>query len=402
MERNSPHLLPENPVGEPKVEFLQNPALEHVPVLDGIRGLAVGLVLIVHGYNRGPDLNFPDSAQGHFLDQLLRFGWTGVELFFVLSGFLVTSILIENKRAGKPLRIFYARRVARIMPAYFAAFSGVAALSFVSIGPLVDPVTADARENWVFYALALNNYFGWLGIDASQASKALGPLWSVASEEQYYLLWPVLIHALSMDRLKYALPALLAVNIAARVCALEAGVSPNDVYVASITHLDGIIIGSMMAIHREAAVSLLRHHAAWLLLAVGGVLAVFLFFAGDIDAGHRPIQIYGYPLIAVFYSLLIVHAMNGGIATRWLSSTPLRTLGKYSYFIYLSHWPAMLVLDHVVPGEGALVWLLYLGCLTAGLVFLASISWKFFEYPIIRMVRKRESRLMPVAARAER
>lgn len=376
---------------EAKGDFA-NPATAHLPALDGVRGLAIALVLVVHCYNRGPDPKFSGSALDRLVDQLLRFGWSGVELFFVLSGLLVTSILLRRKRQNKPLGPFYARRLARIVPAYIAITTGVAALGFLSINSLVDPVTQEARSLWPYYALFFNNYFGFLGIASSDADKALGPLWSVATEMQYYLIWPLLVNYLSERKLKLLLPCLLAANIGFRFLMVNASAPPGDIYVASLTHLDGILVGSMLALHWKNLGGFARIYAGRA-LALAGLLLVGLFiWAGTTDALSPVVQRFGYTLIAGFYASFLLIAVAGGRVSRMLSFAPLCQLGKYSYFIYLIHWPVLLVLDHLVPDRGIFAYLAYLFLVTMGLMALGAASWKFFENPIIAWNLSREAR----------
>jgi peptidoglycan/LPS O-acetylase OafA/YrhL len=210
------------------------------------------------------------------------------------------------------------------------------------------------------------------------------------------LLWPLLVYSLPLRRLKVVLPILLAANIAFRIIVQRTGMAPADIYHASLTHLDGIIIGSMLPIYWDRVAPLAKRHSGWLLLAIGLSLVALLCTIGTVDFLDRSVQAYGYPLIALFYALFILNTMAGGPFSRWLGSTPMRVLGKYSYCIYLIHWPLMLVLDHVVPGRGPFVWLLYMTGIFLGLVGFGAASWKYFEYPIIRWARQREVRRQPI------
>lgn len=371
---------------------LPDPASAHVPALDGVRALAILLVLMVHAFNRGPDLDLKPTGADNLLAEMFRFGWTGVELFFVLSGFLVTSILLALKSRRGSLVDFYLRRAARIWPPYFVVFTGVGLLGLVHIAALVDPVTQQSLHLWPYYALTLNNYFESLGVDAQQAGKALGPLWSVASEQQYYLLWPAVIFLFSPRTLKIVLPALLAANVALRIAAMHGGMSAGAIYTASLTHLDGIIVGSMIALWRDD-VACLSTTSLRVLLAVSGSLLLGVFaWAGTCEALAPIVQIYGYTLVALFYAVVIVMALRDGILGRWLSRPWLRRIGKYSYVMYLIHWPLLLVLDHVVPGSGLLAWIVFYVALVAGLTQIGAASWRWFEQPIISWGRRMEQR----------
>lgn len=377
---------------------LPNPAESYVPQLDGIRGLAIALVLIVHCYWRGPDPRLDALWLGAEIEHILQLGWAGVELFFVLSGLLVTSMLLNRKRKSQPLGPFYARRLARIVPAYLLVISTVAALSFFSLGRLVDPITAEAGALWPYYALFLNNYFGVMGVSADKAELALGPMWSVATEMQFYLLWPPLVMALSERRLKSVLLAILLACLALRVAAIAADIPAKTIYVASLTHLDGIVVGSLLALHWDRIGTLAKNWAATGLAVSVTVMIAYFWRVGTTIQLNPPAQYLGFLLVAIASGFLIVQSLVSPLFGRIFRLAPLRILGRYSYFIYLIHMPILLVLDKIVTWQGFWHWLAYYLLVTVGLVGIGALSWRFFEHPIIAWNKRRERRQAPVAA----
>jgi peptidoglycan/LPS O-acetylase OafA/YrhL len=345
---------------------------------------------MVHSYWRGPDPRLDELWLGGLIERILQFGWAGVELFFVLSGLLVTSMLLDRKRRSQPLKPFYARRLARIVPAYLIVISLVAALSPIPLGPMVDPIVGEAASLWPYYALFLNNYFGVLGIAADNAEKALGPMWSVATEMQFYMLWPPLVMALSERRLKLALIAALLVCIALRLTAISADIPAKTIYVASLTHLDGIIIGSILALHWDRIGKFARTWAAPGLAVSIAAMVAYFWQAGTTIQFNQPAQYLGFLLVAIASSFLIMLALVSPRLGRLFSLAPLRTLGRYSYFIYLVHMPILLVLDQIAVWQGFWHWLAYYLLVTVGLVGIGALAWQFFEHPIIEWNKRRE------------
>ena len=388
--RHAPPPAMNDPAADLEAGGLPNPAEHYLPQLDGVRGLAIALVLMIHCQVRGPDPQLAGLTGGALIEQFLMFGWAGVELFFVLSGLLVTSILLRRKRLQQGLGAFYARRFARIVPAYLAVISAIAALSLFRIGPLVDPITAQARALFPYYALFLNNYLGWMGIAADEAERVLGPMWSVATEMQYYMLWPLVVMTFSERRLKQLLPLVLAISIAIRLHAIGGELPAKAIYVASLTNLDGIIAGSLLALYWDRLGQFARRYGlTGLALSLAGLVAYF-WRAGTTGQYDPDVQTWGYTLVALTSSFLLMVVVSAPLAVRLFSLAPLRMLGRYSYFIYLIHMPILVLLDQVVVWQGLGRWLVYYGLVTIALVGIGALSWRYFEQPIIAWNQRRE------------
>ncbi|MGA2216294.1 MAG: acyltransferase, partial [Bryobacteraceae bacterium] len=207
--------------------------------LDGIRGLAVLLVLQFHWAEGLTRMN-PVESTSYFL---LRAGWLGVDLFFVLSGFLITGILSDSKNGFHYFRNFYMRRVLRIFPAYYG-FLIVA--EFVVPGLLRlahhKPIWQTSGYGW--YWLYISNIGAALG---HQDAEGFGHFWSLAVEEQFYFFWPLLVYFLSRRAAKRASVACIFAALTLRTCMVLIGHSHPAAAVLMPCRLDALAIGAWLA-----------------------------------------------------------------------------------------------------------------------------------------------------------
>lgn len=316
-----------------------------MPALDGLRGLAI-LLVIAHNVQL---LDTPDMHGAVKLAQyLMNVGWIGVQLFFVLSGFLITGILLDNLHKPHALRNFMARRALRIFPLYY----GVLLLIFVilpAIGAQPAIYAADAPyQVWMWTYLV--NWTSPLNIGHG----SLPHFWSLAVEEQFYLVWPLLVIALRTPARIAWLCALTAVgSLACRAWLLQSGSVPVEaVYEWTICRIDALAMGALAAClwRMEGASSWLARHRvqlAWATLAV--VAATFLWTKGFPRHSPRGMTI-GYTVLALAFTVWVYlsavphPAPEGHTAAptwmqRCLSFAPLRSVGKYSYGMYVFHKP---------------------------------------------------------------
>jgi peptidoglycan/LPS O-acetylase OafA/YrhL len=310
-----------------------------LPALDGIRGLAILLVL---AHNTTLDPVAPTAADRRVL-LLLDVGWIGVQLFFVLSGFLITRILLETPDSHGYYRDFYMRRVLRIFPLYYGAL-----LFFFVLLPALHAVPHDFHATpGDGLAMALYVY-NWTMPFSDGAP--LPHLWSLAVEEQFYLLWPFVVHGRSPRSVWRLCLWIAAASLAARVGLRLAGVSGETIYPWSVSRMDAIALGAAAAALTQMPQAWARvvSHRRWLgvaaaLLFVAGVLATHSMYARTELLG----QTIGYSILALVFTLLVLAAAAGpqapseaGIGPqRWMLSTPLRALGRYSYGLYIIHQP---------------------------------------------------------------
>jgi peptidoglycan/LPS O-acetylase OafA/YrhL len=362
-----------------------------IPELDGLRGLAILLVIICHyiaDAEHAPLGYWPD----HFLSSL-SVGWSGVDLFFVLSGFLIGGILLDAQNSPRYFRTFYMRRVHRILPIYYVwiiLYSVIVAVGLYWV-PGKLPVTGrDLTVTPVYFLFLQNMIYG----PSPFEWKWLVVTWSLAVEEQFYLFAPPLIRFLSVRRLAYFLAAVICAAPILRFLAFR---YLRDLYYlpqyAMPCRADALAFGVLAAaawrwqafrIYLENNPGLLQRGVAYMLI----VLAALMWWLA------RPARLVtytiGYSSLAVFYTcaLLLVISQPEGPVARAIRAKWLRHLGGISYCVYLIHltfnqWAHRILLHsgpRIYDLRGASVTLLA-GVLTW---LVAALSWKYFEKPLIR------------------
>ncbi len=363
-------------------------ALPHIEALDGLRGLAVLAILLFHA--------------GH-----LRGGWLGVDVFFVLSGFLITSLLLgeHESTGGISLTSFWGRRARRLLPALFATLLGVGLYAVAIARPEgLGRIRADAIatlfyvQNW--HAIAA-------GQDYWQIFRAPSPLdhtWSLSIEEQFYLLWPpavlwLLRRARGSSRALAGTAGALALLSAAWMATLyDPDRGTARVYFGTDTRMAATLLGAAVAAGLRARVRAWPGPSSRIAdaTALAGLLALCAASLGL--EGSSPV-VYRGGLFALGLASAAVVAgavlAPRGIAARITSWRPLRLLGLVSYGVYLWHWPIYLVLTPERVGWSG--WPLTLARIAPTLL-VATLSYLALEQPIRSRARLRER--APAAALA--
>ena len=375
------------------------------PELDGIRGIALLAVMLSHGAGRY-------ILQTTLLAKLCTYalvpGWSGVELFFVLSGFLITGILLKSKAAGNYFSSFYARRFLRIFPIYYLVVTaGLAAAHYnVWWNSMMPP----DRMRIAYYFYAQNWPLFW-NHGAYQTVSLFGHFWSLAVEEQFYLLWPLVIWLLPEGGVLGLCTAGLVIALPLRFYMVHRYAESLGAMVLTTSRMDGLLIGAILAIVLRRGQIPLR----WIYVALGvggailGYVAVFHHRELIATYFYMPtIGITGFALLAGGLLALSQHSIGwlGWILrARWL-----RTTGKYSYGMYIYHVPIYLVLEHVLATHFGVVFPLPLGWALAyiaalvGITFLvAKASYDWFESRILALKshfqpRFAETRIVTAAA----
>ncbi|HEX5479179.1 MAG TPA: acyltransferase [Dehalococcoidia bacterium] len=368
---------------------------DRVPWLDGMRGLAVLLVMAVHlpSVTRVPSPSRFDRA----VTMLSQNGWIGVDLFFVLSGMLITGILLDTKGSIGYWRRFYVRRVLRIFPLYYAFLIAVFMLA-----PLMYPseggAVAELRHAETWFALYLTN--GWVaarhGVDFNLFGT--GPVWSLSVEEQFYLLWPFVVLLLSRRGLTVFCVGLVVFAAALRLVLLAAGAAPVVVYEATPARCDTLALGALLALalRDDTWRAQALRHARPVSLAMVGLLVLLGIACHGLAWPDKRVLVYGLTPIALLMASLVAQGFRGGAVAAAFSASPMRWLGRYSYAIYLfhlpigvwlcEHWHAQTrLMAHGIPEAVAdpLCWLA-----VSAITFAAAwVSWQVYEKQFLKLKR---------------
>jgi peptidoglycan/LPS O-acetylase OafA/YrhL len=392
----------------------------HIRALDGLRGLAITMVLFHHLWPY-----VWDNPLYTIFSKIKHVGWIGVDLFFVLSGFLITGILLDSRHKPNYFRNFIARRSLRIFPLYFfflfLAFTVVPLL--LAVLGITDPQLSENRQLLPWFVLYLSNYLhlfhdpavvSHLGFDLVSGMDNglhtfLAVTWSLSVEEQFYLLWPVVVLLLGC-RLRGVVFGVCLAAIAARaVVILTLGDWAHVANMATFCRMDSLALGSLLAHYVRSDGFHLR---AWKsTTSVGTWIGLPLLIAWlSFGAGRSsPIfAAFGYSLSAICFACLLgmVICRNSNPVKRILESSLLVWFGKYSYGLYLYHMLVLYLVDlwkpaHTAP-DGTIVdpgrfqpffgnvlydapiRLLLVSVIT---ILLAWMSFHFLESPILRLKR---------------
>jgi len=330
--------------------------LGHVPALDAIRGIAILLVLAVHA------------------DHAVPGGALGVDLFFVLSGFLITSLLLTewDRDATFSLRSFYRRRAFRLLPAL------VAMLAVVSAAAVLTADDVGGQLVWVLYSLGYVINFTAL-LEEGIGNASLRHMWSLSQEEQFYLVWPVLL--LLRAGLRPRVLAGLLGGTAAALLVYRGVLESNGVSVSFLLYAPdmrgvGLVLGCLAAVVFTGG--LVRRVPGWLATAslVPAVLAVALF---TLDGRWQAVYLVPGFCLAAAVVLLACVLHPGWWFARLIDRAWLRGLGRISYGLYLWHIPVYVALGWVVGLPIA--------------ILVAVLSYRFVEQPFLtRRHRTREPR----------
>jgi peptidoglycan/LPS O-acetylase OafA/YrhL len=360
--------------------------LPRIPALDGIRGVAILLVMMFH-LNMVPAVGRLALAWS----RVTQYGGLGVDVFFVLSGFLITGVLLDADEKPHYFRNFYARRILRIFPLYYA----VTAFSFWIL-PHVLPWTrvkfAQVNRDAIWYWFHLSNFS--IARRGAFVHGIMDVSWSLAIEEQFYLVWPAIVFFLRRS-LYWICLAVISVSCISRVLLTGLGTSPVAIYTLTFCRLDGLALGALVAL---AARKLPRNTLAFWALA-GAAASCALPIAASLplkpwvallDAALTHLLVSTLTASAIL--TVIIHAQFAPI--RIFSLSPLRALGRYSYALYLFHYPiAAAFRDRFLPPApmplfyGSSLPLQFVFYLAAGgAAFVAArISWRLFESRFLRL-----------------
>lgn len=372
---------PQNPLGERSFYY---------PSLDGLRFFGFLLVFLHHIFQTTRPQN---PIQDFFITIFKTNGWVGVDLFLILSGFLVTTLLLKEKLHHDKFSIkdFQIRRILRIWPLYYLSlFLGFFLFPLI-LGQFNSPQTLlKILYELPLYVLFLGNWSVVFG-DYSQF-RYIGLLWTISLEQQFYFFWPVVL--LVINKFKTAVLislTLITAAILSRWILFQFNVQHPDIYVNTLTRIDTLIYGALLAFVNF-------YHPDWkrylkpvlslpLQIVFIVVFFVLLYYFGSVSPYSLRHSIYGYLLTGFFSTYFIVSSLNtNSLYSKLLTKKPLVFLGKLSYGLYVFHILGIDLSKFLIGSTGLrfLEPILALGIT----IFISWISYQFFEVRFLKLKNK--------------
>jgi peptidoglycan/LPS O-acetylase OafA/YrhL len=381
------------PEAAPPVNFVR---IGHVPEFDGIRGIAIVLVLFNHFWN--------PTGLHPIADSLSVVGWAGVDLFFVLSGFLITGILLDTCGEPRYFSNFYARRALRILPLYYLFLGFVfTAFPLAEGGDYFSTRFIQASGSPAWYLFFLTNFSETFG--GHDVPPLIRPLWSLAIEEHFYLLFPLFVFWFPRRWVVALLAAAVGFALLFRTATLFAWPDNHHLqYLLTPSRIDAIAWGGLLSILARSVDAKKLAAPALLFLGVAVVALLLTIPLHEFDRRSPFLRTAGFSIIAVACASVVLcsHCFRGSGGTALLRFAPLRYVGKICFGLYVLHRLSEGILMRLIERYGSPeslggVWLLIVKIAFA--IVVASLSWYLFEQPILRWKRlfsyRLESRSLP-------
>ena len=371
---------------------------KHYPAIDGLRGFAVLLVMWFHSsYFVVVAAKQPMEGAAWVYYIFSVMGETGVDLFFVLSGFLITGILIDTSHQKHNFKNFYIRRILRIFPLYYGVL-------FVFLAYFLFMFGLDGLDHGKIglHLLYLQN---WMFSHNADQFILLDHTWSLAVEEQFYMLWPLVL--LSIYKARNLRPAmLLCVGMITLSWALRLYLGWNEAYKWAYTftpaRFDNLAFGallSMLCIQKSPWLDHLRKASPYIIAVCFVLVSTIMFVgainSGDIEGANHASVVYGLIIFAVLHASLLAYVFLSpatNIFKRMLSIKPMRMFGKISYGLYLFHVPVMMIGVRLLYDNSSLgYWPAHIIILLGGggvSFLLAYLSYNYFEKRFLRLKEK--------------
>lgn len=311
---------------------------QRIPELDGLRGIAILLVISFHYLNN--QLVGSTEFTGKFLGKITSFGWVGVDLFFVLSGFLIGSILLRNKGSRNYFSSFYLRRLVRIIPNYYLLlfiFMTITAVPWFTGNYFL--TGNNVLPSWSYFAMIHNFYMANL---ANLENDAMSVTWSIGIEEQFYIVFPFVVYFLKDQWL----PFILVIAIVAASFLRGGYQSWIPPYVQLQCRMDAISFGALVAwVNHRYDVTILAKKYFWVLLIC---IAADIAVCGFLLIKFNDLGVAKNTLFAMVFAILLVFALT--FADSWygtlLRNKILVWIGTISYSLYLFHYLILGLLHH--------------------------------------------------------
>lgn len=344
-------------MGKQSLASFPDQQLKYIPQLDGLRGIAVLLVIIFH--------SAPDILPG---------GYLGVDMFFVLSGYLITRILVsEHTATGRiSMKEFYKRRALRLFPAFY---SMLIILSFLAL----------FRTDPIFHlkAIAISGSYlmNWARAFETRFEVYLGHTWSLSIEEQFYIIYPVillfLLNTINRQNIWKWILSLLVIVFVWRMYLITSGANLNRTYNGFDTRADSLLFGCLISIIKFNYLSI-KYMFLPFIMSLFFIIYCSLF----VTIKNDWMNYYGFTLAAISSGFIILHAVNNptSIFSQLAATMPLVKIGKISYGMYLWHYPILYGVVRFIDYPPFIL----VACmvLTIGV---ASLSFKYIESPALRL-----------------
>lgn len=346
----------------------------YYPALDGLRGFAILGVLLQHNFSFLP---------------VPKFGWVGVDLFFVLSGFLITEILLKTKEQKNFLPNFYIRRILRIFPLYYGSL-----ILFFSLAPLISQFKDQYSYYYSNQGMLWMHLQNWLYIAKPKLDDhtVFSHFWSLSVEEQFYLVWPLIILACKKRRLVFVIYIALLGSVLFRFLTWSyLGNGDTNFLLQYMTRVDGLCIGSLIAVWRNSSVQTPTEKLLRVGITLLSLHLVAFLISKTIFPNIPHFTIFGYSTIAVLFGFLLNFLIERrNRLTKFLfENKPIKGLGKISYGVYVYHWPIFVlfkifVADRII--KMGMTENIFISIAATTLAILVSIvSYNLFEKKILAL-----------------
>jgi len=350
---------------------------KHIIALDGLRGLAILMVILFH---------FTKTFIPFF-----RLGWAGVDLFFVLSGFLITGILIDTRNKSSYFKNFISRRALRIFPLYYFAIFILFSLVWFSKKDYIQTYLGGSYflENWIWYVgYSLN----WLIIKESSwlPVEMFNHFWSLAIEEQFYFVWPMFVWLAGIKSLVRICIFLIIGSLILRIYIIyNSGVASIVPYVNTFCRLDALAMGALIAsqVRNQNGLAMIRKYSLQVFIFSSLALLALVLFIHSMSNLHPLMITLGFSLnVLLFGSLLVLTMCGYPIVKSLMENTIMVFFGKYSYSLYIFHVPVYYLLSrNILHGDSMLINILL--ALTSFIIsiLISLLTMKTIEMPFLKL-----------------
>ncbi|HEV2646174.1 MAG TPA: acyltransferase [Acidobacteriaceae bacterium] len=367
----------------------------HYPELDGVRGLAILGVLLAHAANFLAVV--PATSAGHVLLTIFMPGWGGVDLFFTLSGFLITGILLRTRTRSHYFSSFYMRRVLRIFPIYYLFLIG--SVIFAHFSPMMALRIPSNLETRISYFVYLQNWpifwQGWMGL-----STFWGAYWSLAVEEQFYMVWPTILRFVKPRMVLLLCIAAFLLGWPERLYMFHHVGLALGVMQWPFSRLDGLFVGAIIALYKELYGRAIPIRWATISFLSGAAIFLQIAAAHSVELGNgNGIHVWtsGVTAFALMSGGLIAASQHRiGWLHRILTVRPLVIAGRLSYGMYIYHltiyqlivsFRRRFIIPQGLANTNILVCLAWIAFAILVVTGVAELSFRFVEAPFLRLKR---------------